>query len=68
MKSKKSRLALWITIALAIAAIAMIAVKVARKFAQKKAELEADTDEDADLIEEPETAEADDAPATEEQA
>lgn len=63
MKNKKSRIAVFISIALAIAALALVAVKLYRKFFKKKEEALDEADDSADLIE----AEADEnAPAEEE--
>ena len=62
MKNKKSRIAVFISIALAIAALALVAVKLYRKFFKKKEEALDEADDSADLIE----AEAvEDAPAEE---
>ena len=51
MKNKKSRIAVIVSIALAIAAVALVAVKLYRKFFKKKEEALDEADENTDLIE-----------------
>ena len=43
---KKSALAFWISLALVIAAVALVAVKLAKKFSKKKAEPEEEQDDE----------------------